>query len=145
MGSACTSESRSPSPVYGRNGVILKRPASVTSYELKMEKMKAEVEQAKTKQKIAEDMRRDFEKDRDKMKKEIQLEFEQEKDARKAALEKQQMELEKNIELSKKYSSKHWTLCEFCFLDNDGSRLKTMRVDWSKPESKRIQVVVRSR
>ena len=64
--------------------------------------MKAEVEQAKTKQKIAEDMRRDFEKDRDKMKREIQLEFEQEKDARKAALEKQQMELEKNIELSKK-------------------------------------------
>ena len=63
--------------------------------------MKAEVEQAKTKQKIAEDMRRDFEKDRDKMKREIQLEFEQEKDARKVALEKQQMELEKNIELSK--------------------------------------------
>ena len=28
---------------------------------------------------------------------------------------------------------------------NDGSRVKTMRVDWSKPESKRIQVVVRSR
>ena len=45
MGSACTTESRSPSPVYGRNGVILKRPASVTSYELKMEKMRAEVEQ----------------------------------------------------------------------------------------------------
>ena len=35
------------------------------------------------------------------MKREIQLEFEQEKDARKVALEKQQMELEKNIELSK--------------------------------------------
>ena len=28
---------------------------------------------------------------------------------------------------------------------DDGSRLKTMRVDWSKPESKRIQVCVRSR
>ena len=28
---------------------------------------------------------------------------------------------------------------------NDGSRVKTLRVDWSKPESKRIQVVVRTR
>ena len=55
--------------MYGRNGVILKRPASVTSVELKMEKMRAEVEQAKAKQQIAENMRRDFEKDRDKMKK----------------------------------------------------------------------------
>ena len=45
MGSACTTESRSPSPVYGRNGVILKRPASITSYELKLEKMQAEVDQ----------------------------------------------------------------------------------------------------
>ena len=43
MGSACTSESRSPSPVYGRNGVILKRPPSITSYELRMERMNAEV------------------------------------------------------------------------------------------------------
>ena len=34
-----------------------------------MEKMRAEVEQAKAKQQIAENMRRDFEKDRDKMKK----------------------------------------------------------------------------
>ena len=48
MGSACTTESRSPSPVQGRNGVILGRPASVTSYELKMEKMRAEVEQVGT-------------------------------------------------------------------------------------------------
>ena len=47
MGSACTTESRSPSPVQGRNGVILGRPASVTSYELKMEKMRAEVEQVR--------------------------------------------------------------------------------------------------
>ena len=47
MGSACTTESRSPSPVYGRNGVILKRPASITSYELKLEKMQAEVDQVK--------------------------------------------------------------------------------------------------
>ena len=28
---------------------------------------------------------------------------------------------------------------------NDGSRVKTLRVHWSKPESKRIQVVVRTR
>ena len=42
MGSACTSESRSPSPVYGRNGVILKRPPSITSYELRVERMNAE-------------------------------------------------------------------------------------------------------
>ena len=122
MGSACTSESRSPSPVYGRNGVILKRPASVTSVELKMEKMRAEVEQAKAKQQIAENMRRDFEKDRDKMKKvkivfeknnhflwflkEIQLEFEHEKEVRKAAADKQQRELEKKVELSKTYKPK---------------------------------------
>ena len=61
--------------MYGRNGVILKRPASVTSVELKMEKMRAEVEQAKAKQQIAENMRRDFEKDRDKMKK-VKIVFE---------------------------------------------------------------------
>ena len=48
MGSACTSESRSPSPVYGRNGVILKRPPSVTSYELRMERMNAEVAEVST-------------------------------------------------------------------------------------------------
>ena len=68
MGSACTSESRSPSPVYGRNGVILKRPPSVTSYELKMERMNAEVAEARAKQRIAENIRSDFEKDRDKLK-----------------------------------------------------------------------------
>jgi len=128
MGSACTTESRSPSPVRGRNGVILKRPASVTSYELKMEKMRAEVQQAKVKQQIAENMRKDFEKDRDKLKKEIQLEFEHEKEKREEQAKKQHKELEKNVQLS-----------------DDGSRLKTMRVDWSKPESKRIQVCVRSR
>ena len=48
MGSACTSESRSPSPVYGRNGVILKRPPSVTSYELRMERMNAEVAEVRS-------------------------------------------------------------------------------------------------
>ena len=68
MGSACTSESRSPSPVYGRNGVILKRPPSITSYELRVERMNAEVAEARAKQRIAEDMRKDFERDRDKLK-----------------------------------------------------------------------------
>ena len=71
MGSACTSESRSPSPVYGRNGVILKRPPSVTSYELRMERMNAEVAEARAKQRIAENMRNDFERDRDKLKRVI--------------------------------------------------------------------------
>ena len=48
MGSACTSESRSPSPVYGRNGLILKRPPSITSYELRMERMNAEVAEVRS-------------------------------------------------------------------------------------------------
>ena len=90
-----------------------------------MEKMRAEVEQAKAKQQIAENMRRDFEKDRDKMKKvnldfekinhflwftqEIQLEFEHEKEVRKAAADKQQRELEKKVELSKSWT-KNWKI-----------------------------------
>ena len=101
--------------------------------------------QARAKQEIAENMRKDFEKDRDKMKKvniklqvfqkcpfllmdiisgtpcviyvsrtvpdnthnnfsifyqEIQLEFEHEKEARKAAAEKHQLEIDKNVDLS---------------------------------------------
>ena len=52
MGSACTSESRSPSPVYGRNGVILKRPPSITSYELRMERMNAEVAEVRPREYI---------------------------------------------------------------------------------------------
>ena len=56
--------------------------------------------QAKAKQRIAENMRQDFEKDREKMKRQIQLDFEKEKEERARAAEKQKTELEKNIDLS---------------------------------------------
>ena len=91
-------------------------------------------------------MRQDFEKDREKMKRQIQLDFEKEKEQRALAAEKQKTELEKNVDLSKNYFALYLNLhFHSYFKGDDGSRLKNMRVDWSKPESKRIQVVVRSR
>ena len=90
-------------------------------------------------------MRQDFEKDREKMKRQIQLDFEKEKEERARAAEKQKTELEKNIDLSIIPFLSNSIFQKTSSQGEDGSRLKNMRVDWSKPESKRIQVVVRSR
>ena len=98
MGAACVSQSRSPSPVYGRSGVILKRPPSVTSQELRREMMKAEVEGARTKQRMAEDLRREWEADKEKLQAEIRREFQQEKEKLKADADKQRVEQERGLQ-----------------------------------------------
>ena len=80
------------------------------------------------------------------------MDFQHEKEERRAAAEKQRVESDKQVELSKLYS--HYQVVVEVVVEelkvmlcsgNDGSRVKTLRVDWSKPESKRIQVVVRTR
>ena len=79
MGSACSS-TPNPSPQRSRYNIIKARAPSVTSAELRHQILKSEVEEAKYRERIAQDMRKDFEKDRQKIHSEIQREMQAEKE-----------------------------------------------------------------
>jgi len=152
MGSECSlpwdSESRSPSPTYGRNQVVMKRAPSITSAEMRAQVMKAEVEQAQMRQDMVKEMKNDFEEDRKKLKQEIRRDFQAEAERREFEAELKRREKEKAMGVEQQefglglgYVTRHKSFC----IGANGEREKTMRVDWSQPASKRIHVVVRVR
>ncbi|XP_023331718.1 kinesin-like protein KIF17 [Eurytemora carolleeae] len=125
MGNGCSGGDMTPdpSPKRRRYSIIRNRAPSVTSAEMKRQLMRTELEEAEHRKKIAEEMKNEFAKDRAKLKQEMHTEMIAERERAKVQTD----------------------VSEEGQVDSRGNRIKNQRIDWNKPESKRIQVVVRTR